>query len=205
MGEISTADARLGVYTPLFRPAVRWVLGSFYWWKFSWPDSIRDCRFSGQPAKLKRFNSWNFVLVSMSMLSGFSAILLWQLQRWMGATIGGRWYALESYFNSIYDIYIYIHTNWSLVHIALLVPTISPLFNHHLFETLDPTRSGPHLSRYPPWPETSVFPPWFLAYLRWPNLLGKSKSFAGGLARRLWSTAREKTKINSKAPRLVFG
>ena len=80
---------------------------------------------------------------------------------------------------------IYIHTNWSLVHIALLVPTISPLFNHHLFETLDPTRSGPHLSRYPPWPETSVFPPWFLAYLRWPNLLGKSKSFAGGLARRL--------------------
>ena len=132
MGEISTADARLGVYTPLFRPAVRWVVGSFYWWKFSWPDSIRDCRFSGQPAKLKRFNSWNFVLVSMSMLSGFSAILLWQLQRWMGAKIGGRWYALESYFNSIYDIYI--HTNWSLVHIALLVPTISPLFNHHLFE-----------------------------------------------------------------------
>ena len=146
MGEISTADARLGVYTPLFRPAVRWVLGSFYWWKFSWPDSIRDCRFSGQPAKLKRFNSWNFVLVSMSIAVGFFSHTVVTVAEMNGCNNWWKMIRFRVVFQ--FDIwYIYIHTNWSLVHIALLVPTISPLFNHHLFET-----NGSNKIRAPPIP-----------------------------------------------------
>lgn len=96
---------------------------------------------------------------------------------------------------------IYIHTNWSLVHIALLVPTISPLFNHHLFETLDPTRSGPHLSRYPPWPfKLGVSPVVFgvsqVTKPSWEIII---------ICRRACQTLGEalqgrKPKINSKAP-----